>query len=68
MTEPYVCGTTLRCFAKHPWAPASLDFQNMTFDIGPYGYLSRDRRTKMKAFSLVNRMFRQRADLLRRTT
>ena len=66
MTEPYVCGATLWCFAKHLWAPASLDFQKTTFDVGPYGYVSRDRKTNMKGFSIVSRMFKQRAELLRR--
>ena len=68
MMEPYVCGATLWCFAKHLFEPATLDFQNTTYDVGPYGYVSRDRRTKMKAFSSVSQMFRQRAALLRRTT
>ncbi len=64
MTGPGVCGAALWCFAKHAWPPASLDFQRMTFDVSPYGYVSRDRRTKMKAFSTVTEMFRQRAELL----
>jgi hypothetical protein len=59
MDAPYVCGTTLWCFAKHHW-PAGC----FGFDLSPWGYVSRDRKTKTKAFSVVSKMFKERAELL----
>jgi beta-glucuronidase len=56
MDAPYVCGATLWVFAKHLW-PAGC----WGFDVSPWGYVSRDRRTKMKAFSTVRSMFKRRA-------
>jgi beta-galactosidase/beta-glucuronidase len=61
MTAPYVCGATLWCYAKHAWPGGCFGF-----DISPHGYVSRDRKTKMKAFSVVSKMFKQRAELLRK--
>ena len=58
MDAPYVCGAALWVFAKHAWSTGAF------VDIAPYGYVSRDRRTKMKAFSVVRNMFKQRAELL----
>jgi hypothetical protein len=54
MDAPYVCGAALWCFAHHPSSRG----------LSPWGYVSRDRRTKMKAFSTVKNMFKQRAALL----
>ncbi len=62
MTAPYVCGATLWCYAKHPWPPGGFD--KSTFDISPYGYVSRDRKTRLKAFSVVTKMFRRRREIL----
>ena len=58
MDAPFVCGAALWCYAKHPWPGGCFGF-----DISPFGYVSRDRRTKMKAFSVVRAMFKQRAEL-----
>jgi beta-glucuronidase len=58
MEAPYVCGATLWCYAKHPWPGGCFEF-----DMSPFGYVSRDRRTKTKAFSVVRNMFKQRAEL-----
>jgi beta-glucuronidase len=60
MDAPYVCGCTLWCYAKHLWPGGCFEF-----DISPCGYVSRDRKTKLKAFSVVSKMFKQRAKLLR---
>jgi beta-glucuronidase len=60
MDAPYVSGATLWCSAKHAWPPGCF-----AFEISPFGYVSRDRKTKMKAFSVVSNMFKQRAELLR---
>ncbi|MGD0128268.1 MAG: glycoside hydrolase family 2 TIM barrel-domain containing protein [Terriglobia bacterium] len=62
MTAPYVCGATLWCYAKHAWPGGCFGF-----DISPHGYVSRDRKTKMKAFSVISKMFKQRAELLQRS-
>jgi hypothetical protein len=59
MDAPYVSGATLWCYAKHAWPGGCFDF-----DISPWGYVSRDRKIKMKAFSVVSNMFRQRAENL----
>ena len=58
MDAPFVCGAALWCYAKHPWPGGCFGF-----DISPFGYVSRDRKTKMKAFSVVRAMFKQRAEL-----
>jgi beta-glucuronidase len=58
MDAPYVCGAALWCFAKHAWSSGAF------VETAPWGYVSRDRRTKMKAFSTVKNMFKQRAALL----
>jgi beta-glucuronidase len=59
MDAPYVCGAALWCYAKHLWPEGCFGF-----DLSPWGYVSRDRKTKMKAFSVVSKMFKQRAELL----
>jgi beta-glucuronidase len=59
MEAQYVCGATLWCYAKHPWPGGCFGFE-----LSPWGYVSRDRKTKMKAFSVVSKMFKQRAELL----
>jgi beta-glucuronidase len=59
MDAPYVCGATLWCFAKHHWPGGCFGY-----DLSPWGYVSRDRKTKMKAFAVVTKMFKQRAELL----
>jgi hypothetical protein len=56
MDAPYVCGATLWVYAKHPWPGGCFEF-----DISPFGYVSRDRMTKMKGFSAASKMFKQRA-------
>lgn len=61
MQAPYLCGATLWCYAKHPWPGGCFEF-----DMSPFGYVSRDRKTKMKAFSVVSKMFKERAELLRK--
>ena len=66
MTAPYVFGSTLWCYAKHPWPPG-LGFGDILFDESPWGFVSRDRKTKMKGFAVVSRMFKQRAELLKRS-
>jgi beta-glucuronidase len=53
---PYACGATLWVYAKHPWPGGCFEFL-----ISPFGYVSRNRKAKMKAFSVVSKMFRQRA-------
>jgi hypothetical protein len=59
MDAPYLSGAALWCYAKHAWPGGCFEF-----DISPYGYVSRDRKTKMQAFSDVSRMFKQRAAIL----
>ncbi len=54
-------GATLWCYAKHAWPGGCFDF-----DTSPWGYVSRDRKKKMKAFSVVRNMFRERAELIRK--
>ncbi|HVN80372.1 MAG TPA: glycoside hydrolase family 2 TIM barrel-domain containing protein [Terriglobia bacterium] len=61
MDAPYVSGASLWCFAKHAWPAGCFDF-----DISPCGYVSRDRKRKMKAYFVVRNMFRQRAESLTR--
>ena len=55
MDAPYLCGATLWVFAKHASGGGRMS---------PYGYVSRDRRTQMKAFAVVRNMFKRRAELL----
>ena len=51
--KPYVCGTTLWCYADHPW-PEEPFINNMTNS--PFGIVTRDRRPK-KAVEAVRRLF-----------
>jgi beta-glucuronidase len=51
--KPYVCGTTLWCYADHPW-PEEPFINNMT--TSPFGIVTRDRRPK-KAVETVRRLF-----------
>ncbi len=62
METPYVSGVSLWIYAKHLWPEGCAGF-----DESPYGYVSRDRRTKMKAFSVVRNTFREKAESLRKT-
>ncbi len=60
MDAPYICGTTIWCWADHPW-PGGTDFcRGVT--ISPYGVLSRDRR-KLAAYWTARQLFRQKQGL-----
>ena len=48
-------GALLWCYAKHPWPPGG--FKPFTFELSPYGYMSRDRKTSMKALQVIRDMF-----------
>jgi hypothetical protein len=48
-------------FPTQDWREVSVP---RAFDIGPYGYVSRDRKTRLKAFSVVTKMFQRRRELL----
>ncbi|MFB3902919.1 MAG: glycoside hydrolase family 2 TIM barrel-domain containing protein [Acidobacteriota bacterium] len=58
LTHPRVCGATVWCFAKHPWPPGG--YAKVLFNTSPYGFVSRDRTHKLKAFHLASRLFRER--------
>jgi beta-glucuronidase len=55
MDGPYVCGTTIWCYADHPW-PERDFLKRLT--TSPFGVVSR-RRRKLAAFETVRRLFRQ---------
>ena len=51
-SAPYVAGVSFWCYAHHPWPP----------EIGPmssYGYVSRDRQTRYKAFYTIENLFKE---------
>jgi beta-glucuronidase len=47
---PYMAGVTFWCYAHHPWPPE-------LGPMSPYGYVSRDRQTRYKAFYTIERLF-----------
>ena len=52
-SAPYVAGVTFWCYAHHPW-PKELGRR-----MSPYGYVTRDRRTRYKAFYTIEKLFRE---------
>ena len=51
-SAPYVAGVSFWCYAHHPWPP----------EIGPmssYGYVSRARQTRYKAFYTIEKLFKE---------
>lgn len=56
---PYVAGGALWVYARHPWATGA--YYAGTNLISPYGYVSRDRKTRFPALSVVERLFRESA-------
>jgi hypothetical protein len=59
LTAPWVAGAALWCWARHPWATGAYYAGGQT--ISPYGYVSRDRKTRFPAMAVVKRMFERRA-------
>ena len=57
MDAPYVCGTTVWCWADHAWPPATFAFCGH-LAISPYGVLTRDRRRK-PAYWAARKLFRE---------
>jgi hypothetical protein len=55
LTEPYVAGGGLWHYALHRWP--DLDDHQMS----PYGYMSRDRQTRYKAMSVIEKLFKAKA-------
>ena len=53
----YVVGIVLWVYAKHAW-PSS-GFPPFTFQVSPYGYVSRDRKMRMAALESVETVFRR---------
>jgi beta-galactosidase/beta-glucuronidase len=58
LTEPYVAGGGLWHYAQHRWPGED-------HPMSPYGYMSRDRKTRYKAMSVIERMFKAKAAALR---
>lgn len=48
---PYMAGVTFWCFAHHPWPQG----------ISPYGYVTRDRKTRYAAMTAIEALFREKA-------
>jgi len=46
---------TLWCYAKHAWPSGG--YRPFCFEISPYGYVSRDRKRRMAALEVVERLF-----------
>jgi beta-galactosidase/beta-glucuronidase len=59
LTAPYVSGAALWCYARHPWPTAARYGDNQL--MSPYGYVSRDRKSRFPALKVVERMYKQRA-------
>ena len=53
MGEPYVCGTTIWCYADHPWPEGSSVRKATT---SPYGVVTRERR-RLAAYEVVKKLF-----------
>ena len=61
LSGPYVAGGALWLYARHPWATAAFYADGNL--ISPYGSVSRDRKTRFPALSVVERLFKERAVL-----
>lgn len=61
MMAPYVCGSTIWCWADHAWPPNFFAFCNY-LSISPYGVVTRDRHRK-PPFATVRQLFRERQGL-----
>lgn len=48
---PYMAGVTFWCYAHHPWPTG----------ISPYGYVTRDRKTKYAAAVTIESLFREKS-------
>ena len=59
LTAPYIAGAALWCYAQHPWPENA--FYAGGKKISPYGYISRDRKTRYKAMSVIERLFKESA-------
>jgi beta-glucuronidase len=55
-TMSYLCGTTIWCWAKHPWQRGA-GYGPCIFDESPYGVVSRDRSYKHQGFYAVKEWF-----------
>ncbi len=60
MDAPYICGTTVWCWADHPW-PGPGTFGN-TVAQSPYGVLNRERQPRAP-FRTIRRLFREKQGL-----
>ena len=59
MTAPYVRGAVVWHYAHHPWAGGAFYCGGRA--MSPYGYMSRDRKTRHKGMAVIERMFKERA-------
>lgn len=57
-TMDYLCGSTIWCWAKHPW-PRGAVYGPCIMDQSPFGVLSRDRTHKHKGFYSSKKCFRE---------
>jgi hypothetical protein len=55
-TLDYLCGSTIWCWAKHPW-PRGSAYGPCIMDQSPFGVLSRDRTHKHKGFYAAKKCF-----------
>lgn len=58
MDASYVCGTTIWCWADHPWPENTFAYCNR-LNQSPFGILTRDRREK-RAYHTIRTLFRER--------
>jgi beta-galactosidase/beta-glucuronidase len=58
-TMDYLCGSTIWCWAKHPWPRGAVYGYGCIFDQSPYGVVSRDRTHKHKGFYAAKKCFRE---------
>lgn len=58
--SPGAVGGALWVFARHPWADHACYSDGVNV-VSPYGYVSRDRKTRFPAWTVVERLFRERA-------
>ena len=60
MQAPYVCGTTVWCWADHLWPERTFEYY-YTLNHSPFGVLTRERREK-RAYRVVRALFRSRQE------
>ena len=67
LNAPYVAGCALWVYARHPWATQAYVVGGQSI-VSSYGYVSRDRKISFPAMSVVERLYKGRAEIANKQT